>query len=339
MEETPIAEIERLIPFKSENISVHLEYYNEGTTDTRNAIITGSVTRNNRRLLKIRIVGNYADPFVDGILVSAEKGEVRITYDSGKKETFTLVNTSVDDDYSRRTQPITLTELDKQIEQRLDAIEKRITPEEYLQYHLEKEQDELNDAVKRYVEHGNDRVARNTITDYIDKLWPTLDNEITVYRGQLNAQEIKTSPAPPRYFFSTSEMDSVSTGLKFFSHTDKCCLFILHIQPGVKYFTVTSDLAGGEVEKEILIEGNGTFYQDKEKTTSGFRQLTLQEVKQKKDILDTYNQFFRTEKDTTKKVGVFEAYYFPPTRQGGRRNRRKTYRIKKNRRRQTRKRT
>ena len=198
---------------------------------------------------------------------------------------------------------------------------------------------QLDAAVRTYVRHGNDKNAKEIIARNIDRLWPTLDKEITVYRGQLNAQEIKTSPAPPRYFFSTSEMDSVSTGLKFFSHTDKCCLFILHIQPGVKYFTVTSDLAGGEIEKEILIEGNGTFYQDKEKTTSGFRQLTLQEVKQKKNILDTYNQFFRTEKDTTKKVGVFEAYYFPPTRQGGRRNRRKTYRIKKLRRRQTRKRT
>lgn len=287
--------------------------------------ITESIQRNGRTILRVKIDdGEEGSTLEDGVLFSYPEGRIYIRYPNGDYKRFEFVNTIFDfTAYSERESPMTDAEIDTAIDKEIENIE------------IGKKQrfkKQLNEAVARYVRHGNDENARKVIVDNIDRIWPTLDKEITVYRGQLNAREIRTTP---HSFFSTSTMDSVSTGNKFFSHEEKCCLFILHVQPGVKYFDV-GELAGGMSEKEILIEGNGTFYQDKGMNVSGFRQLTVQEVK---GIRDTYDYFFKTEKDLQKKIGVFEAYYFPPTRNGGRRKRRKTYKNKKNRRRQTRKRT
>lgn len=201
----------------------------------------------------------------------------------------------------------------------------------------------LKTNIEKYVKNGNDVNAKKEITKTIDLVWRTMDTETLVYRGQKRAQEIRTSP---QSFFSTSKDATVATESTFFSYEEKCCLFVLHIQPGVKYYNVGS-LSGGLLETEMLIEGNGKFYKDKGKTLLGFRQLTVQELLFKKNELNInsiYLEFFRSGKDLPKelqqtelqkKTGVFEAYYFPPATGG--RKRRNTYR-KKNRRRQTRRR-
>ena len=327
-----------------------------GNTFNTTGTITESVQRNNRTIVKVRIdSGEEGSTLEDGILFSYPEGKIYIRYPNGQTRRFEFINTTYDfTSFTDRETPMTDAEIDKEI---YNEIERN-----------------LKEAVKTYVRHGNDQKAKNIIADSIDTVWPTVDKERIVYRGQLNAQEIKTAPAPPRYFFSTSSDPSVSTKESFFSQEEKCCLFILHIQPSVKYFEVTYDLAPPNFfESEVLIEGNGTFYQDNGKRSIGFRQLTLgdlvNKIKNAKvdteiNLINVYiehfhpkrlNQHTLTDEDIAEgehqifldslktleaselqtKIGVFETYYFPPTRQGGRRNRRKTYR---NRRRHTRKR-
>lgn len=317
--------------------------------DTSGTIVE-SGTRKNRRTIKVKIdEGKEGIVLEDGFLYSHPTGEYWVQYpnkEGYERFDFQPIVTFDATTFSVREQ--TNDEMDKEM---YEAIERK-----------------MKKAVKTYVQHGNDQKARATITDSIDTVWPTVDKEMIVYRGQLNAQEIRTAPAPPRYFFSTSSDPGVSTREAFFSQEEKCCLFILHIQPGVKYFKVAYDLVPPNFfESEVLIEGNGTFYQDKEKRSIGFHQLTLGDLVNKVKnanvntdlgLINVYieqyqpkriNQSILTDEDLATgehqnfldslktleaselqtKIGVFETYYFPPTRQGGRRTRR----------RQTRKRT
>lgn len=332
--------------------------------DTTGTIVE-SVQRNNRTIIKLKIdEGEEGSTLEDGVLFSYPAGRIYITYPDGQIKRFEFVNTVIDPEtYIPRDTPLTDAEIDKTIYDRIEINYKRI-------------ERDLKEAVKTYVRHGNDQKARAKIADSIDTVWPAVDEEMIVYRGQLKAQEIRTAPAPPRYFFSTSSDPVVSSTAPFFSEEEKCCLFILHIQPGVKYFEVSYDLVPDNFfESEVLIEGNGTFYQDKEKRSIGFRQLTLGDLVNKvknanvdvgtelnlinvyiehfqpkrinqnrltdQDIADGEDQLFFDSLKTLEaselqtKIGVFETYYFPPAREGGRRKRRKTYR---NRRRHTRKR-
>lgn len=184
----------------------------------------------------------------------------------------------------------------------------------------------IDEYIDTYVEHGKNIEARQKITESIPK-WPTLKNEMILYRGQKQRREITTQKD---YFFSTSSVISVATGSDFFDKNVMCCLFVLHVQPGVKYYEIPNKPTR-DFEYEVLLEGNGIFYTDKQQTSRGFRQLTFEEAINRKIIgIDEY-----TPEDRTQNVGVFEAYYFPPTTGG--RKRRKTNK-KKNRRRQTKRR-
>jgi hypothetical protein len=332
----------------------------EDQFDSKGTIVE-SIERNNRKLIRVKIdEREEGSPLEDGFLFSYPLGKIYIQYPNKEGyERFEFVDTSLKLDKEGglvfRDTPITDAEIDEEIYSIIEA--------------------KLQKAVKTYIAHGNDKNARTIIADSIDTVWPTLDKEIVVYRGQLNTNEIKTVPAPPRYFFSTSSSPEVSTRESFFSHEEKCCLFIIHVQPGVKYYNIGNDAT--MLEAEILIEGNGTFYQDKQRSSTGFRRLTLgdlinrigdvraddlegeqkalvnvyiqhfypnrfnipageDEIEEYQEILDSLKTLDNSELQRT--IGVFEAYYFPPTREGGRK-RRKTYRNKKNRRRHTRKRT
>ena len=343
--------------FKPVSIPVEVEQKFTGDTMTFSGDIIGIGERNGRKLIQFKALfqggKHYPSIFDDGILFSNPKGNITVTYSDRTKEKFSFLDTVNDTEtYAPREIPMTLDELDAKINEIIAP--KQVT---------EEDRNKLYNAIQRYVYASDDRTARIAIINSIDTLWPTLDKELVVYRGQTgpegeitkNTQKITTAPGS---FFSTSSEIDVSTMKSFFSHKHKCCVFILHIQPGVKYFEV-GDLSNRE-EYEFLIEGGGTFYIDKEMTSSGFRQLTLGELVRNIEIPDNlylYKYFFRQgrkpneelseeelvastktidESELQKKVGVFEAYYFPPTREGGRRKRRKTYKNKKNRRRQTR---
>ena len=179
----------------------------------------------------------------------------------------------------------------------------------------------LRQQVSNYVINSNDISTRSIIASKINKMWPTLDRELTVYRGQKDAftQEIRTAPET---FFSTS-LEKSTASLTFTSRNDKCCLFILHLQPGVKYYSVPGDNLnevlehvnnGSLFEAEILVEGNGKFYQDKAKTTPGFKELTIEELNARNVDRSLFGPKTHTKNGKTleQKSGIFEAYYFAP---------------------------
>ena len=163
--------------------------------------------------------------------------------------------------------------------------------------------------------------------------WPELEREITVFRGQKNPMMQLIHTGPDR-FFSTS-LDWYISEQQFTSGNDNCCLFVIHAQPGVKYYSIVGDIddaiknynavrAGNEnaetrmneregFEEEVLLEGNGVFYQDRAKTARGFRELTVEDLDRLKiDLGERPMTHTRNGRTVTQKTGVFEAYYFPP---------------------------
>lgn len=104
---------------------------------------------------------------------------------------------------------------------------------------------------------------------------PPLTDEIVVYRGH--------SPGSPtiysdRGWFSTSpDLDKVLR--QHISNDTTCCLFKIHILPGIKYINVdaTIERAGlektGYDESEIIVNGGGTFYANPKLTTIGFTEI------------------------------------------------------------------
>jgi hypothetical protein len=104
---------------------------------------------------------------------------------------------------------------------------------------------------------------------------PPLRDEILVYRGH--------SPVSPtiysdRGWFSTSsDLDKVLR--QHISDDTSCCLFKIHLVPGIKYINVdaTIERAGlektGYDESEIIVNGGGTFYANPELTKVGFKQI------------------------------------------------------------------
>lgn len=211
---------------------------------------------------------------------------------------------------------------EKQEEREREAREKR-----------ESNEKKMKELMHAYVMNSNDKRVRSGISEVM-YTWPELNREIIVFRGQRNpmVQEIRTSPET---FFSTS-LDWWLANHQFTSEKDQCCLFVIRAQPGVKYYSTVGEIEeairkynnvraqkeGAETafneyagfEEEVLLEGNGQFYQDKEKTRPGFRELTAEElVALGIDFGErpmTHQQSEKTVKQTT---GVFEAYYFPRT--------------------------
>jgi hypothetical protein len=212
---------------------------------------------------------------------------------------------------------------------------KRIEEEEQKKQALK----ELEKYVSNYQQDSNDSSTLGRISRRIFA-WPELHREITVFRGQKDPM-VQLIWTGPERFFSTS-LDWYISEQQFTSDKDNCCLFVIHAQPGVKYYSIVGDIdeaiknynavrAGNEnaeyrlneregFEEEVLLEGNGVFYQDKAKTTPGFRELSVEELKQLKiKIVERPMTHTRFGKSVTQKTGVFEAYYFPPEKKGGKR--------------------
>lgn len=200
----------------------------------------------------------------------------------------------------------------------------------------------LRNQVSQYVMNSDDMGLRSIIASKINSMWPTLDKEITVYRGQKDPmrQRINTEPET---FFSTS-LEKTVASITFTSRNDKCCLFILHLQPGVKYYPVQADLDemiehvnnGSLFEAEILVEGNGNFYQNKEKTVPGFHEIPIEELNARGINRGLFGEKIHTKAGKTleQKSGIFEAYYFPPESrnnvEGGKRKPKRQTRRRKN---------
>jgi hypothetical protein len=103
---------------------------------------------------------------------------------------------------------------------------------------------------------------------------PPLKSEILVYRGH-------SADAPkifPTSWFSTSS-DVVKVRRQHIADRATCCLFKLHILPGIRVMYVDSTIkkAGLENtkynESEIIVNGKGYFYTDESLTKEGFREI------------------------------------------------------------------
>ena len=169
-------------------------------------------------------------------------------------------------------------------------------------------------AVRWYVEECTRNIMRNRegcplnskpveeqITDILKKQSP-LTKSIILWRGHVKSPETISSHT----WFSTSESQKSAKNL--FTNADSgCCLFKIHVMPGIHVFNVTKVLRTSpktprsvrssrsspksspksptrskrknntlrevlQEEKEWIVEGGGVFYKDKEGTQKGFRQ-------------------------------------------------------------------
>jgi hypothetical protein len=87
----------------------------------------------------------------------------------------------------------------------------------------------------------------------------------TVYRGQFKDKQINKEPTQINsnilYFSTSTDREEA----ELFSNTD-CCMFIIHLVNVPAYYL-------GSREKEYLVLGGGTFWQNKKCTIEGFKKL------------------------------------------------------------------
>ena len=143
---------------------------------------------------------------------------------------------------------------------------------------------------KQRVENSSgirDNVDANnlTVTDRIKNMvekQPPLTEERVVYRGQHHNR----MPVNPTYWISTSSVRKVAIDMFSKMATDMCCIFEIHLQPGIRILDINAVLGerGRPEEHEIIIQGGGGFYQDAAGTIPGFKQID---------------------------EGVYETFYFP----------------------------
>lgn len=104
---------------------------------------------------------------------------------------------------------------------------------------------------------------------------PPLRDEILVYRGH---NPLSPTIYSDRGWFSTSpDLDKVLR--QHISNDTTCCLFKIHILPGIKYINVDATIARaglkktGYDESEIIVNGGGAFYANPELTEEGFKKI------------------------------------------------------------------
>lgn len=112
------------------------------------------------------------------------------------------------------------------------------------------------------------------IQRYLDSLSASEDT-ITVYRGH-TPDRPKIIPAG---WFSTSDNKEIA----FEYAPSGCCLFKIHVLPGIKWFKVFDVITDqtliqklkekGWDESEIIVNGKGHFYADRNLKTSGFQEI------------------------------------------------------------------
>lgn len=137
--------------------------------------------------------------------------------------------------------------------------------------------------------------------------WPTEEMKYVVFRGQPN-DESPNVPGKP--FFSTSFKPNKASNFT----GDACCLYIIHVMPGVRMLNIVSMNLD---EYEVLVETGGVFYQDAAKTARGFRLVAPGEVAEGGAVNQAYEYAGR--------IKVYEGYYYPAG-EGGRRRKQLTRR-------------
>jgi hypothetical protein len=142
----------------------------------------------------------------------------------------------------------------------------------------------------------NSKPVEEQITDILKKQSP-LTKSIVLWRGHVKSPETISSHT----WFSTSESQKSAKNL--FTNADSgCCLFKIHVMPGIHVLNVAKVLRASpktprsarssrssqksptrskrknnalrevlQEEKEWIVEGRGVFYKDKEGTQKGFQ--------------------------------------------------------------------
>lgn len=146
-------------------------------------------------------------------------------------------------------------------------------------------------SLRRYVTESTRSLQRNgkTIEDDIQDLLEEqtkVKYPLILYRGQLGSVE-DSDVITPNTWFSTTKNKAIAS---LHSHKE-CCLFMIHIQEGIRILNVHKVLQehgigtqAFEEEEEFIVEGGGTFFQDIKKEIPGFLEIGR---------------------------GEFETYYFP----------------------------
>lgn len=147
---------------------------------------------------------------------------------------------------------------------------------------------------------GNNISIDNRIATIIDRQ-PPLDKELLVWRGHYQqSSSRRINSINPASWFSTTLKQEITEHYK----NATCCLFKIHIQPGIKILNLydiykTYGVLNPYYEQknlgivryrnyseyqEIIVEGGGEFYKDVYKTEKGFTEI---------------------------EPGMFETFYFP----------------------------
>jgi len=116
-------------------------------------------------------------------------------------------------------------------------------------------------ALRKYVSEHEGTDALPSILPF----WPVNDEERILYRGQHEDD----SEIRPTQFISTTKSKKVAA--EEFAHKT-CCVFILHVMPGLRTLDVNSVLGAHHKhadEQEVLVEV-GEFYTTKSKRAKGF---------------------------------------------------------------------
>ncbi len=139
-----------------------------------------------------------------------------------------------------------------------------------LQYYVKEDSKSYRE---KYGERLNDITVNDRIKSLLQKQTP-LEHSITVYRGQKGNETIKANKGS---WISTSE--SIKEAFSFLNSNDKkCCLFKIHVMPGIRVLYVHPTLKKAglsaksyEDEKEIIIDDDGDFSSFDETTVNGIR--------------------------------------------------------------------
>lgn len=115
-------------------------------------------------------------------------------------------------------------------------------------------------ALRKYVAEHEGTEALPSLLPF----WPINEKERVLFRGQ-HADDSEIRPVP---FISTTKTKKVAA--EEFAH-DTCCVFVLHVMPGLHILDVNAVLGEHKHtdEQEVLVEV-GEFYTTESKRTKGF---------------------------------------------------------------------
>jgi hypothetical protein len=136
----------------------------------------------------------------------------------------------------------------------------------------------VNHWVKQSTRKNKLNKNKKTIEEYIQDILNSrkpLNHELIVYRG--HNPDSKTI-IPNSWFSTSDDLDKVYK--HHISENSDCCLFKIHLLPGIVHFNVDEFIkkgglspTGHEEESEIIVNGKGIFYKNKELSEKGFTEL------------------------------------------------------------------